>query len=232
MKDKNVITIGALLLLVVLGILLYFNLGDKDKGYQNFEELNENEVEGEDYTIHFEETHSDVLLLAIHGGGIEPGTTELIKELAKNNDYAYYSFNGIKKSGNRSMHLTSTRYDEPKALEMISNSSITLSVHGYDDELEKHTFIGGLDKELADQVKLALQDVGFSASLALKNLAGLKKDNIVNQNKQGKGVQIEISTAQREKFFKDNNLASENRKQPEDDFYHYINAIESVLNND
>lgn len=227
MKVKNIIIISIIILVLTLSI---FKIS-KDKGYKNFKELESNEVENEDYTIHLEESDSDILLMAIHGGGIEPGTTELIENISADNNYAYYSFNGIKQTGNQDMHITSTNFDEPQALNLVKNSLVTLSFHGYDEREKKHTYLGGLDKDLAEEITLKLKDAGFSVSYAPKRLSGKKKANIVNKNKQNKGVQLEISTAQREVFFKDNDLSSENRKHKQDAFYKYTSAIEAALKN-
>lgn len=232
---------GKMLMVITIGILSLFLLSfyifkpskdeeyKSDQGYQNFAELAANEVESEDYTIHFERKDSDVLLLAIHGGGIEPGTTELIKHLASENNYSYYSFNGIKMSGNQTMHITSTQYDEPEALNLVAESSITISFHGYKEEVKKHTYIGGLDKKLAKKMSEKLKEAGFSVSDSPKEFDGTKEGNIVNKNKQSKGVQLEISTAQREAFFKDKDLSASNRKHQEADFYEYLQAIEAAL---
>ena len=231
-KTLMVITIGILSVLL-LSFFIFKPSNDKeyksDQVYQNFAELAAKEVENEDYTIHFEQKDSDVLLLAIHGGGIEPGTTELIKHLASENNYSYYSFNGIKKSGNQVMHITSTDYDEPEALNLVAGSKITLSFHGYKEKVKEHTYIGGLDKKLAKKVSEKLKEAGFSVSDAPREFDGTKKENIVNKNKQGKGVQLEISTAQREAFFKDKSLSASNRKHQKADFYAYLQAIEGAL---
>lgn len=228
---KRKLMLFCLVFLVIL-LIIYFNNENIDsKGYSNFSEIESNEVLGEDYSIHKEENNSEILLLSIHGGGIEPGTTEIIKELASENKYSYYSFNGIKREGNQSLHITSTRYDEPEALKMTAESIITLSFHGYDEEVSKHTYIGGRDKKLANKIKNELQIAGFSVSESPKQFAGNKKENIVNKNKQNKGVQIEISTAQRQAFFKKHDLTSKNRKNKEKEFYDYILAIEKALKN-
>lgn len=231
MKNKTAINVIIIIILIIgLFYFIPFKTTNNDE-YKSFEELAASEIENEDYTIHIEETDSNILLMAIHGGGIEPGTTELVKYIATKNNYAYYSFNGIKKQGNQKMHITSTNYEEPQALELVAKSVITLSFHGYNQEEKKHTYIGGLDKELAKKIKVSLKEAGFSVSDSPKRFKGIKKANIVNKNQQKKGVQLELSTAQRMAFFKDNNLASKNRKQKETEFYKYTEAIENGLEN-
>lgn len=215
--------------LIVLVISLLISKPTNNKEYKNFKKLKSNEVENNDYTINLEKLDSRILLMAIHGGGIEPGTTELIEGIAKENNYSYYSFNGIKQAGNQSMHITSTNFDEPQAINLVENSLVTLSFHGYEEREKKHTYLGGLDTELAEKIANQLKEAGFSVSDAPKELSGKEKDNITNKNKRGKGVQLEISTAQREAFFKNNDLSSKNRKYKEDTFYEYASAIEAAL---
>src|SRR5690625_1019346 len=224
MRLRNIIiTIITLIFIFILLILI-----NQPKN-NSFEKLESEEVENEDYTINSKDTGSDTLLIAIHGGGLEPGTTELVEYIAKENNYSYYTFNGIKKSGNRKMHITSTDYDEPLALELVNKSSITLSFHGYDESNKKHTYVGGLDKVLVKKVIDQLNEANFSASIAEDKLKGSKKDNIVKQNKKNKGVHRELSTAQREGFVKNNDLSIENRKNKQAAFYDYTEAIEKAL---
>lgn len=174
MRVRNTMVISIFILIILVLTLLIFK-PTNNKEYKNFKELESNEVENEDYTINLEESDSNILLMAIHGGGIEPGTTELIWSIVAENNYSYYSFNGIKQTGNQSMHITSTNFDEPQALELVKNSLITLSFHGYDEPKKKHTYIGGLDKKLAEEITLKLKDAGFSVSYAPKRLSGKKK---------------------------------------------------------
>lgn len=229
MKNKIMIIFGVAVVSAIAFFIINYETGSPDK-YKNFEQLEETEAINKDYSIHFEENNSDVLLIAIHGGGIEPGTTELTKYMADKYGYSYYTFNGIKKEDNLSMHITSTNYDEPKALEMMSNSLRTISFHGYESDI-KNTYVGGLDEKLSQKIKSELEGAGFPVSGPPKRFEGKDKNNIANKNKSKKGVQLEISKAQREAFFKNNNLASENRKDKEPEFHAYVEAIQKALNN-
>ncbi|SDJ23495.1 poly-gamma-glutamate hydrolase family protein [Alteribacillus bidgolensis] len=195
--------------------------------YKNYEELADNEVEGEDYEII---TSPNVLILAIHGGGIEPGTSELTEYVGKINNFSYYRFDGIKSTGNYDLHITATRFDEPKAVNMVSFSSRTVALHGYAETDIKHTYVGGLDEELIRLVKEELKSSGFSVSEAPDNADGTDPDNICNRNSIGKGVQIEISTAQRQAFFKNGDLSRSNRVNTVQEFYDYAYALSRAIN--
>jgi len=66
--------------------------------YANFIELEQNEREGEDYTILLRKSNSNFAIIAPHGGGIELGTIDLADAVASN-DHAFYAFKGIKENG-------------------------------------------------------------------------------------------------------------------------------------
>jgi phage replication-related protein YjqB (UPF0714/DUF867 family) len=53
-----------------------------------------------------------VAVIAPHGGGIEPGTSELATAIA-GDDFSLYLFEGLKSAGNGELHITSTNFDEP-----------------------------------------------------------------------------------------------------------------------
>ena len=88
--------------------------------YANFIELEQNEREGEDYTILFREANSKFLIISPHGGGIEPGTIDLADAVASS-DHTFCAFKGIKKTGNKTLHITSNRFDEPIGLKTSEN---------------------------------------------------------------------------------------------------------------
>lgn len=202
--------------------------GNGDK-YESFELLSQNEKQDDDYKISFKKATSDVLLMAIHGGSIEPGTTELVDQIALEDNAAYYSFQGIKKRNNSDLHITSSHFNEPKALDLVSDSLYTLSFHGYGNDKEKHTYIGGLDEPLAERVRIELEKAGFSVSSASEDIEGEDKKNIVNKNKRKKGVQLEISTAQRKAFFTNDDFSSANRQNRTEEFHAYTKAIQKAL---
>lgn len=173
-----------------------------------------------DYEIEVDETDSDVTVVAIHGGKIEKGTTELAYALASHNNYNYYSFLGLKSTDNYSLHVSSEKFSESVALQMVSESKRTLSIHGCDGK-EEFTYIGGRDTELANRIKESLTKHGFSVKDTPKDLAGKSPDNIVNRDLDERGVQIEISEGLRTKFLSTN----------EDSLKSYVLAISEAVNN-
>lgn len=172
-----------------------------------------------DYEIEVNETDSNVAVVAIHGGKIEKGTTELAYALASHNNYNYYSFLGLKSTDNFALHVPSDKFGESIALQVVSESKRTLSIHGCDGEKE-FTYIGGLDTELAYRIKESLAKHGFTVKDTPENLAGISPDNIVNRGKDERGVQIEISEGLRTKFLSTDKHSLQN----------YVLAISEAVN--
>ncbi len=174
-----------------------------------------------DFEIEVKETDSDVTVVAIHGGKIEKGTTELAYALAFHNNYNYYSFLGLKRTSNFSLHISSDEFAELYALEMVSKSKVTLSIHGCDGA-EEFTYIGGRDAELANRIKESLTKHGFTVKKDTpRELEGISPYNIVNRNIDERGVQLEISEGLRTKFL----------STDKDILQSYVLAISEAVNN-
>ena len=67
-------------------------------GYNSFAELSASE-KAEDYKIKAHDIGSDTTILAIHGGGIERGTSEVVETLNGYGKYNTYLFEGNKAAG-------------------------------------------------------------------------------------------------------------------------------------
>ncbi|KPU45975.1 hypothetical protein OXPF_04550 [Oxobacter pfennigii] len=208
----------SLMIMTILSGVNSFAAADK---YNNFRELSLNEKLDTDYKITRSYSNSNIAVIAIHGGNIEKGSSELAYELASQGNFNYYSFEGIKKEGNLSLHITSNNFDEPTALDMISKSDTTLSVHGCAGK-DEFTYIGGLDKELAEKIRVSLKAHGFTVLDPPQHLAGIYKSNVINLNARNKGVQLEISAGLRDHFLKPHGQREV--------FDRYINALLEALN--
>ncbi|NDK03333.1 hypothetical protein JS609_01321 [Bacillus subtilis] len=107
--------------------------------YDSFAALSASESE---YRIIYEEKNgSELIVLGPHGGRIEPGVSELVR--AFSDRCSIYLFEGLKQRNNRSLHLTSIRFDEPLALEKVNDHHYALAFHGYYDPKIPHTLVGG-----------------------------------------------------------------------------------------
>ncbi|MDQ7095288.1 poly-gamma-glutamate hydrolase family protein [Desulfosporosinus sp. PR] len=171
--------------------------------YSNFKELQSHEQEGQDYRISFSGEWRPVLIIAPHGGRIEPYTTEIAKWIA-GEEFAWYSFEGLKDGvGNRKLHITSHNFDEPVVLRGLKEAGIVLTVHGLKDSSEEFLMIGGLDSAFGLELSSALQVQGFSVKQSEPRYQGIRTTNICNCGRTGKGVQLEISFALRKRVFED-----------------------------
>lgn len=116
--------------------------------YSSLKELQESCQYGIDYNIEFSEVPSPISVIAIHGNGIEGGTSEIAKALAHKGHYSYYCFNGIRNNSldcteNLELHITSGKFLDTKCLEIVGNSIGTISVHGADEEISC-CYVGGV----------------------------------------------------------------------------------------
>jgi phage replication-related protein YjqB (UPF0714/DUF867 family) len=169
--------------------------------YRNFADLAAHEKEGLDFRIRLDERHGRAALIAPHGGGIEPGTSELAEAIA-GDDLSFYAFDGLKKRGNGVLHITSSRFDEPHALALVAASPAVVAIHGELDCPDQIAFLGGLDKELGKRIQTGLEVAGFVVRIHDNpNLQGVDKTNICNRGRSGQGVQLELSRPLRDSFF-------------------------------
>ncbi|WP_162992614.1 poly-gamma-glutamate hydrolase family protein [Bacillus velezensis] len=195
--------------------------------YRNFEELKANESPF-NFSVFSKEQDTDVLILAPHGGGIEGGTSELAKEFSKT--YSTYLFEALKTRGAFDLHLTSTNFDEPQALEMLKEHEFTLSLHGYASN-DRHVLVGGTDRDKAEAITSTLNNAGYSAELLDEGtrLSGSNPNNISNKNKTGKSIQLELSTGLRKSMFNTFSLKGSSGTRNEN-FYNFIDTLSRFIN--
>jgi phage replication-related protein YjqB (UPF0714/DUF867 family) len=193
--------------------------------YTNYADLAAHQVLGTDYLITFREgIYNPLVHIAIHGGGIESGTTEIADYMAGLQGVNYYTFDGKKPSGNSVLHLTSTHFDEPNALRIVGESQYTISWHGASGGTPQ-VFMGGADTVLRDKIATALTAAGFTTSVASTELDGNDPANITQKNLRSMGVQLELTLALRQSFFLNGDTSRANRINKTDAFYAFANAV-------
>lgn len=202
--------------ILTLMVLFAFGMGTTayafTTGYSSFAELSASE-DAADYTIKATDIGRDTTILALHGGGIERGTSELVEALKGYGKYNTYLFEGLKATDNGSLFLRAINFDEPTAARLVRNSDYTVSVIGAAGN-DETTYIGGQNKILAELIKLHLSNKGYNVkTLSIPDrIAGVMNSNIVNKNKlfndsyQIGGVQIAISKGLRDKFVADSSI--------------------------
>lgn len=163
--------------------------------YKNFRELADSE-DASAFRIEAEKRNSSICVLALHGGKIEVGTSELARAVA-GNSLNYYLFEGRKLKGNRDLHVTSANFNEPQAIAVAESSDVALAMHGCEGA-DEVIYLGGRHEKLAASIAKALSNRGFSVRTH-KNpaLHGIDRSNICNRARLGMGVQFEITRALR-----------------------------------
>ncbi|MFE1915018.1 poly-gamma-glutamate hydrolase family protein [Streptomyces anandii] len=202
--------------------------------YANFAELAAATTEGVDWRLDISKKTSKNISIAIHGGGIEIGTTELALAVAARCRHNFYSFDGLRSSNNSELHITSTNFDEPNCVKMVTASDYCFSFHGMSDITAgvAQTYVGGLDTVNRDAVIAALTGAGFLATTGTSELDGSSTSNITNRTTRAMGVQLELSSQQRKNFFTGGDWSRSNRETGvrTEEFYRYVKAVSSVAN--
>lgn len=201
--------------------------------YENWAQLSAANIENTDYRLPQRRNNSVVTHIAIHGGAIEPGTSEVASEVAAANYQSYYGLEGIKAGDNSSLHLMSTHYDEPIGINIVGKSNYCFSYHGYTGTLGvAETTVGGLDTVTRDAVIATLTRAGFTASVGDIEMDGTDPNNITNKTSRAMGVQIEMSNQLRANFFPGGDMSQASRESGvrTDTFFAYAHAIASAAN--
>ncbi|KGF26303.1 MULTISPECIES: poly-gamma-glutamate hydrolase family protein [Staphylococcus] len=200
--------------------------------YHSMKELQNETIENEDWEIMTEDRDSDVTILAIHGGGIEPATSEIARVIANEGQFNYFVFNGIRTKGNNELHVTSINYDNDIAMNLVKSSERAVTIHGCLGE-EDVAYIGGKDNQLKERIANELNQIGVEVKEAPNHMSGVQDDNIVNCTKNEVGVQIELTSSLRKSLFKNNKFNRKSRMDEsnwDDKMYDFGQAINSAIN--
>jgi phage replication-related protein YjqB (UPF0714/DUF867 family) len=193
--------------------------------YASFASLAAAEREGRDYRIVACQRDSPFLVAAPHAGGIEPGTGELAVALA-GRQHSLYLFEGLMIAGCQSLHITSTCFDEPRALAMAARAAVVITVHGCAGEGQA-VYTGGLHLPLQKAVLASLRRAGYQAAWDHDLRAGEHPDNLCNRGQQGQGLQLEITEGLRQTLFA--SLERPGRRKPTPAFGRFVRTLQSGL---
>ncbi|MEP2681116.1 MAG: poly-gamma-glutamate hydrolase family protein [Sulfitobacter sp.] len=169
--------------------------------FDNFADLSAEMTADLDYRIRAEDRGSAVIILAPHGGTIEP-ETGLIAEAIAGSDYSYYLFEALKAGAHGDFHITSHRFDEPQALKLVAEATVAVAIHGRRDDGTETVWLGGRAEALRDAIGAALRDAGFDAA-PNTTLPGVHETNICNRTRSGEGVQLELPRSLRRALAED-----------------------------
>ena len=174
--------------------------------YESFAALAAREIEGVHYRIRVETRPSPIAVVAPHGGWIEPGSSEAATAIAGETHSLYLFESLFRRAKGDGLHITSTRFDEPQALQLVKSAEIVIGVHGRKNGADEASiWVGGLHENLRDDICAALRTAGFRAKAVGEGhpLAGRDPANICNKGRRGAGVQLELPRALRISFAQD-----------------------------
>lgn len=174
--------------------------------YKSFEDLRNNENPGS-YTIYKTERMSCFLIFSPHAGGIEQGTSEICDGIA-GNIHSIYLFAGNGHNCKR-LHLTSTHFDEPILLGLLSKHLYSVSIHGITNKMKigvgADIYLGGLNRRLIEIAIKTLRGFHFITTNNIEKpesrISGKEPGNVTNRCISGEGMQVEISEDLRSAFF-------------------------------
>ena len=155
------------------------------------------------------------IVMAVHGGGIEAGTSEIALATAGFHPatltpsvdglgtHDFWLFEGLLPQGNGRLHVTASNYDDPIARELVRNARRCISLHGCTDRQANGKIqLGGLDHELRDLVLEELTTAYIAAEISTNPmLDGSLPDNIANKTRIGGCAQLEMATSFRSSLY-------------------------------
>jgi len=177
--------------------------------------LKRGHVLGRDFRVAFGDAKIDLcLLIAPHGGGIEPGSSEIMRAVAELGGWAWYEFAGFLRQGNKeALHITSADFDEPTLKAMLPQAGFVVAFHGSSESKEPLVYVGGKWKlgrqTISASINAAFREHGIRALDAIDHdvaphLRGLGDSSVTNCGKRAQGVQLEFTRAARDLLFPPN----------------------------
>jgi phage replication-related protein YjqB (UPF0714/DUF867 family) len=144
-------------------------------------------------------------LMAIHGGGIEPGTEEIARFVASHSGASLYVYAGRRSGGNLSLHRPShdMRIEERAlVVQFLNHVQAAISIHGH-GRRKNRVYVGGLHQRMVQDF-LELARPAFSQyewisdpKIIPPGLSGRSPTNVVNLP-PARGMQLELPPRLRE----------------------------------
>lgn len=201
--------------------------------YANWAQLAAANSEGIDYRLPIRKNNSVFAHIAIHGGAIEPGSSEMASEVAAQTYQSYYSLEGIKPANNSTLHIVSTNYDEPVGLNLVKKANYCVSYHQYPGTGGvADCRVNGNDFTLRSTIIAYLRNAGFTVGAGDSEGDESNIANIALKTTRGMGINIEMSAQQCANFFPGGNTSQANRETGirTDAFYAFAHAIAMACN--
>ena len=182
-------------------------------------------------------------IVAPHGGGIEPGTSELCLAVAGYHPatlvptggptYDYWMLEGLLSTGNDTLHVTTTNCDDAMARSLCGGARTALTLHGCTTAAADgmgEVLVGGRHAALRGLLIAQLVAGGFGAVDASghASLAGMAPENLTNRTLLSAGAQLEIVTPVRHAMF-GINTREQRRHTTTPTFWAFTSACRTAL---
>lgn len=196
--------------------------------YREFAELVLHTIKDKDYRFVIANQSADVTVVTIHGGGIEPLTSELAAAIA-GQQYNLYDFRGLRAQGNDMLRIPVARFDEVRLRSLMQRSQVGISIQGIPGT-DTTTHLGGSNKRLREIVRQHLEGAGFQTGGPVGVRASHDPSLFFNWPAQG-GVQIELTTALREQMVAGplKGFAWEDASRWQPLFHTFVEAVRAAL---
>ena len=155
------------------------------------------QLEGRDFVVEVQRRPSSVAVVAIHGDPIERGVSKIARQIAGAEHNLYLLEGRLPELNYEYLHLASSRFDDPRCLDLISRCERVVTIHGCNG-LEENVLLGGLDEVLKARVAAALMAAGVPCQTEGHRFPGRQPANICNRGATGMGVQVELTDPVRE----------------------------------
>ena len=185
-------------------------------------------VKDVDYGVEVRQVASYVAIVALHGGGIEPLTSELADAIA-GREHSLYTFRGLRENGNDALRISPLRASEMRLDNLIGHSKTVLSIAGAAD-VGMTVQVGGSNETLRNLLLHTLKEAGFDARPSDTPGVDHARAYFFNGAEQG-GVQLELSAALRASMLDAplNGFRWEDPACWNDRLHHFVRVVREAL---
>jgi phage replication-related protein YjqB (UPF0714/DUF867 family) len=162
-----------------------------------FADLSAQFAEGRDFVVEVHRRPSTAAVVAIHGDPIERGVSNIARQIAGSEHNLYLLEGRLPALNYEHLHLASSRFDDPRCLDLLSACDRVVTIHGCNG-LEENVLLGGLDDVLKARIAAALKAADVPVQGDGHRFPGRQPANICNRGATGMGVQIELTDPVRE----------------------------------
>jgi phage replication-related protein YjqB (UPF0714/DUF867 family) len=204
---------------------------------QTFSKLGHQRDRDFEIVIGHRENIRNCLIVAPHGGGTEPMTSEIARAVADVSARSFYLFLGLLPQNNwDAFHIDSTSFDEPDFETLIAETELVVSFHGAERDRARTIYVGGLHEEgrglMIGNLNATLQRFGIvgvdaARGKVAQSIAGLHPRNLTNRGRRRRGVQLEFSDGARLVFFP--GRSRRERQRPNERLTVLARSVDSVL---